>query len=338
MRSYIRFDPQKIEEMLKAGYTLAQVGAYYMLQSQAEQQPERGRFKSMGVLKAAMDCAEEVGGPKARASQHVPFLLERGDVVVLDDGSYYANDWDELQEGDIAPKERMDALRGRRGRPGDPESPGARRQRRYRSRQAPDEATPVTPIVTSQSEGNCSVTKTPSDMSLSDVSDVSSDASLRAYAGRKHKAIAIAEGTSDGDASPSGDGDAVTGAVQAPKKPTGPSMSPEAVELVQGYQELGYTQPSATDCLKAEEFVAELRCLTVAEMLDRMRDMLAWCERERKPRPGSLGGFWNSLRQENDHRRDNGARPRDHSAESRTGGLGRIDASTVFQVRQGGLP
>jgi hypothetical protein len=95
--------------------------------------------------------------------------------------------------------------------------------------------------------------------------------------------------------------------VRGPKKPTEPPMSPGAVALVQGYQTLGYVQPSATDGIKAEEFVAELAYLTVPGMLERMRQHLTWCEQNGKPKPVTLGGFWNTLRAENDFLRDKGA-------------------------------
>ena len=98
------------------------------------------------------------------------------------------------------------------------------------------------------------------------------------------------------------------GGMRAERKPTQP-MSPRAVELVQGFQALGYAQPSASDRMKAEEYVTELTVLTVPEMLARMAQHLEWCEQNRKPRPATLGGFWKTLRMENDYRRDNGASP-----------------------------
>ena len=113
-------------------------------------------------------------------------------------------------------------------------------------------------------------------------------------------------------------------------------MPPEAVALVQGYQELGYPQPSAVDQIRATEFVAELAYLAVPEMLDRMREHLVWCEREGKPRPGSLSGFWNTLRAQNDFRRDGGAQPRDAGGRVRVDGLQRIDLGAL-RVEPGGL-
>lgn len=326
MRSFIRLDPKVVEEKLKAGYTLAQIGAWFMLQCQAEQQPERGRFRSMGLLKAAMDCAEEVAGAKARASQFLPFLLDK-DITRLDDGTYYAEGWDELQEGDIKPQERMEVVRGRRGRPGDSGSPGARRQARYRAKQASQTTGDDIPSDASHRTDSGDVTRgAPSDASLNarDL-DVSTN--------RRPKAVS----TSGRDASPGGDGDAAdASAVQGPKRPTGPPMGPDAVALVQGYQELGYPQPSGSDQIRATEFVAELLYLTVPEMLARMREHLAWCEREGKQRPQSLGGFWNTLRTENDHRRDAGAKQRGNGGGPRLDGLHRIDLGGL-RVEPGGL-
>lgn len=114
MRSYFRVDPQMVEKKLAAGYAPAQVGAFVMLLSQAEQQPQRGRFRSLGELRAAMDCKVEEAGKGAGMSKFVPFLLEQGDVVRLDDGRYYVDGWDEWQEGDWQVAERMRRVRERK--------------------------------------------------------------------------------------------------------------------------------------------------------------------------------------------------------------------------------
>ena len=130
MRSYFRVDPRIVENKLKDGYTPAQVGAYLMLLSQAEQQPQRGRFRSSVELRAAMDCMVEESGPAAAMAKYVPFLLNQGDVVKLGPGDphyvdgypYYVDGWDEWQEGNWQVAERMRRVRERKhlGGPGTP--------------------------------------------------------------------------------------------------------------------------------------------------------------------------------------------------------------------------
>jgi len=195
VRLYIRFDPKMAEEKLAAGYTLAQVGALAMLHGQGEQQPERGRFKSMALLVASMDCMVEEHGPKTRTSQHIPFLMERGDIVKLEGGGYYIDGWDELQEGDHSPQARMELVRGRKGRPGNPGSPGARRQREYRARQSsgngvaqPDGESVTNTVTNPISDASQGVALCDADMaSDSDASPVP-----RAKHKQEQKAVAVA--------------------------------------------------------------------------------------------------------------------------------------------------
>jgi hypothetical protein len=86
-----------------------------------------------------------------------------------------------------------------------------------------------------------------------------------------------------------------------------PELDPEAEALVAGYQLLNGGRVTATDRLKAGEFVAELRPrLPVPAMLERMASHLAWCKAHGKPAPRGLGGFWNTLRLEADHITDSG--------------------------------
>jgi len=152
VRAYIRQDPRWVEEKLAEGYSLAQIGALAMLMGQAEQQPERGRFKSMALLVASMDCKVEEHGPRARTSQHLQFLMDRGDVAKVEGGSgYYVDGWDELQEGDQSPQARMEIVRGRKGRPGDPSSSGARRNREWRARKAPANGSDTAPAARDES-------------------------------------------------------------------------------------------------------------------------------------------------------------------------------------------
>jgi hypothetical protein len=146
MRSYFRLDPQMVEKKLAAGYTPAQVGAFVMLLSQAEQQPQRGRFRSLVELRAAMDCMVEEAGPGAAMSKYVPFLLKQGDVVKLPDGGpYYVDGWDEWQEGNWQVAERMRRVRERKGGDGSPRPPVTRTDTRVVTGVV---TPPVTPDVT----------------------------------------------------------------------------------------------------------------------------------------------------------------------------------------------
>lgn len=190
MRSYIRHDPKTVEEKLAAGYTLAQIGALAMLHDQAEQQPERGRFKSMALLVASMDCMVEEHGPKARVSQHIPFLMDREEVVKLDAGGYYVTGWDELQEGDHSPQARMELVRGRRGRPGDQSSAGAQRQRQYRARKG------VTNHVTNP-DSDASPSEPTSDGDVTADSDASPAPRTRDLDRQQQKAVAEAGATAE---------------------------------------------------------------------------------------------------------------------------------------------
>lgn len=77
----------------------------------AEQQPERGRFKSSRVLVALLE------GPHGKGrmiAKQLPFLVARGDVIEQPDGSLYVEGWDELQEGNWQVAERMQRYRDRR--------------------------------------------------------------------------------------------------------------------------------------------------------------------------------------------------------------------------------
>ncbi|HEX8865860.1 MAG TPA: hypothetical protein VF821_09415 [Lentzea sp.] len=108
MRSYIRLDPRFAER--KGSYSDGAYAALIDVFCYAEQQADRGRFKSEAVLKAFL----------GRRARHIPYLIERGDLVEQPDGRLYVDGWDEWQEGDWQVAERMRRVRERkRGDGGD---------------------------------------------------------------------------------------------------------------------------------------------------------------------------------------------------------------------------
>lgn len=105
-RAYVRLDPAFYERKLEQGYSLAQLGALAGVFCLADSQTQRGRFRDMGVLRALL-------GPGAR---HVPFLIDRGDLLLEERGRVYVDGWDEWQEGDWQVKERLARVRSRKTR------------------------------------------------------------------------------------------------------------------------------------------------------------------------------------------------------------------------------
>ena len=75
-----------------------------------EQQPDRGRFKSLRLLRVLIEGPAGEGRPMAR---FLPFLLAHGDLIERPDGSLYIEGWDELQEGNWQVAERMKRYRAR---------------------------------------------------------------------------------------------------------------------------------------------------------------------------------------------------------------------------------
>ena len=75
-----------------------------------EQQPYRGRFKSLRLLHVLLEGPRGEGRPMAR---FLGFVVEQGDLVALPDGSLYIEGWDELQEGNWQVAERMSRYRAR---------------------------------------------------------------------------------------------------------------------------------------------------------------------------------------------------------------------------------
>ena len=124
-RAYLRIDPALYERKLEQGYSLAQLAAFLGCLCLADSQTRRGRFRDLPVLRALL-------GPAAR---HVPFLLERGDLLVQG-RSIYVDGWDEWQEGDWTVADRMGRVRSKRGEAITPKSPGAQRTANWRIRKA----------------------------------------------------------------------------------------------------------------------------------------------------------------------------------------------------------
>ncbi len=100
MRAYLRLDPELNDK--KADYPDGAFAAFVDLLCCAEQQPHRGRFKSLSILRAYM----------GRRARWVPFLLDKCDLTMID-GTYYVDGWDEWQEGDWKVAERVRRIRSR---------------------------------------------------------------------------------------------------------------------------------------------------------------------------------------------------------------------------------
>jgi hypothetical protein len=100
-RAYIRLDPAFAER--KADYPDGPHAALIDTFCLAELQPQRGRFRSLRYLAALLD----------KRGRHVPYLVEHGDIVVLEDGHVYVDGWDEWQEGDWKVGERVARVRSR---------------------------------------------------------------------------------------------------------------------------------------------------------------------------------------------------------------------------------
>ena len=114
-RAYLRTDPgiwrRKVVEQR---YPAPLFAAFQAVLCLAEEQPERGRFRSERLLRLLLD--EPMDGVSIRWGRHVTELIARGDLVRLADGTLYVDGWDEWQEGDVTVRERMQRLRDRRKR------------------------------------------------------------------------------------------------------------------------------------------------------------------------------------------------------------------------------
>lgn len=115
-KAYLRIDPHLAS-------THENAGEYLRLMEAAYQQPRRGRFKNVAVLRAAVgrgvadraisrrdvvghgalpDCLDDRGKAREFCSGDLPHL--------------YLNHWDEWQEGDVTVGERVARIRARKRR------------------------------------------------------------------------------------------------------------------------------------------------------------------------------------------------------------------------------
>lgn len=115
-KAYLRIDPHLAS-------THESAGEFVRLLEAAYQQPRRGRFKNIGVLRAAVgrgvadralqrkdvlghgeeaDCIDDKGRPREFCSESLPHL--------------YLEGWDEWQEGDVTVAERMTRIRNKKKR------------------------------------------------------------------------------------------------------------------------------------------------------------------------------------------------------------------------------
>lgn len=97
-KAYLRIDPNIDSH--------ADPGAIVILMAWANRQWPRGRLKDLHVIQRLIG--------KKRTSA----CIERGDIVLQDDGTYYLSGWDEWQEGDYTVGDRMRLLRERSSTPG----------------------------------------------------------------------------------------------------------------------------------------------------------------------------------------------------------------------------
>jgi hypothetical protein len=102
MRAYLRLDPNLPDR--KGGYPDGAYRAYIDTLCFAEQQPQRGRFRSRRLLSVLLE----------KRAKWIPYLISHGDLTETDTGKLYVDGWDEWQEGDVTVSERMRRLRARR--------------------------------------------------------------------------------------------------------------------------------------------------------------------------------------------------------------------------------
>jgi hypothetical protein len=100
-RAYIRLDPSFDER--KESYPDGPYAALIATFCLAEHQPERGRFRSLDYLTRLL----------GKRGRHVKYLVDHGDLTLLEDRRAYVDGWDEWQEGDWKVAERVTRIRNR---------------------------------------------------------------------------------------------------------------------------------------------------------------------------------------------------------------------------------
>jgi hypothetical protein len=123
-RAYLRLDPHVYERKVLGvdadgvpiegwrAYSPAEFVAFVGCLALADQQPQRGYFRSERVLRELLRGADGTG---ARIARLVPDLISRGDLIVQAGGRIYVDGWTEWQEGDLTVAERMRRMRARQG-------------------------------------------------------------------------------------------------------------------------------------------------------------------------------------------------------------------------------
>lgn len=102
MRAYLRLDPNIVDT--KSHYPDGAFRAFIECLTFAEQQPLRGRFRNVRLLRVLLD----------RRGRWLSYLVDRGDLVERSDGSLYVDGWDEWQEGDWKVHERVARIRNKK--------------------------------------------------------------------------------------------------------------------------------------------------------------------------------------------------------------------------------
>ncbi len=108
MRAYLRLDPRLADK--KAAYPDGAHRAFVDSLCFAEQQPERGYFRNIKLLRVLLE----------KRARWISYLIDHGDLIPQADGRLYVEGWTEWQEGDVTVPERMVRLRNRKRAPDTP--------------------------------------------------------------------------------------------------------------------------------------------------------------------------------------------------------------------------
>lgn len=112
-RAYLRLSPATFrDKAVVDGYPPGAFAAFISVLCLAEEQPERGRFRSERLLRLMLDEPQE--GVRLGWGKWVAHLINHGDLVRLPNGHLYVDGWDQWQEGDVTVAERMQRLRARK--------------------------------------------------------------------------------------------------------------------------------------------------------------------------------------------------------------------------------